>query len=150
MDRNRLYDTITAITLTAWILASQIVMADPVNYSRDIKPLLKAKCYSCHGALRQEAGLRLDSVANMKIGGDSGPALNTDQPLDSHLLARITASDKSERMPPEGEPMSLEQMERVKAWLTDGAKFPSDEKTQVDPRQHWAFQPVKQVQPPAA
>lgn len=150
MYRTRLYDTITAITLTAWILASQVVLADPVDYSRDIKPILKAKCYSCHGALRQEAGLRLDSVANMKIGGDSGPALNSNELLDSHLLSRITASDESERMPPEGEPMSLEQIERVKAWLYDGAKSPVDEKTPVDPRQHWAFQPVKQIQPPAA
>jgi hypothetical protein len=147
----RLSYTVAKLTLIAWILASQSVLADSsdsVEYSRDIKPLLKAKCYSCHGALRQEAGLRLDSVANMKIGGDSGPALNIDKLLDSHLLSRITASDESERMPPEGEPMSLEQIERVKTWLNDGAKSPADEKTQVDPRQHWAFQPVKNIQPP--
>lgn len=150
MYRTRLYDTITKLSLIAWILAAQVVVADSVDYSRDIKPLLKAKCYSCHGALRQEAGLRLDSVANMKTGGDSGPALNTDQLLNSHLLSRITASDESERMPPEGEPMSPEQIERVKAWLNDGAKSPADEKTPVDPRQHWAFQPVQQIQPPAA
>ena len=46
-----------------------------VDYVRDIKPVLSKRCYACHGALKQKAGLRLDTAAFMKKGGDSGPAV---------------------------------------------------------------------------
>ena len=117
---------------------------DKVDYVRDIKPILKAKCYACHGALKQEANLRLDTVELMKAGGDSGAALNKNDALHSELLRRMLA-DESERMPPEGEPLSPEQIERVKAWLSEGATAPTDEQPQTNPKSHWAFQPVNSV-----
>jgi len=40
-----------------------------------VKPILAARCYACHGALKQKGGLRLDTVALMKKGGDTGPAI---------------------------------------------------------------------------
>ena len=46
-----------------------------IDYLKDIKPVLQARCYACHGALKQKRGLRLDTVASMKKGGDSGAAL---------------------------------------------------------------------------
>ncbi len=46
----------------------------PFDYVRDVKPLLAKHCYACHGALKQKSGLRLDTVALMRKGGDSGPA----------------------------------------------------------------------------
>ena len=48
------------------------VSADPVSYVRDIKPLLKNKCYACHGRVKQEAGLRLDAGQLVLLGGDDG------------------------------------------------------------------------------
>lgn len=133
--------------LTAVI--SCTVSAADVDYLRDIKPVLKAKCYSCHGAMRQEAELRVDTVDFMRKGGDSGPALNSGEELTSRLLQRITARDESERMPPEGETLSPLQIERVKAWLAGGAKAQADELPQADPKSHWAFQPLQKTAPPA-
>ena len=46
--------------------------AEKVDYLRDIKPLLRTKCYSCHGVLKQESGLRLETLALMQKGGESG------------------------------------------------------------------------------
>ena len=57
-----------------WIHAVQTVPAQEVNYERDIRPLLVEKCSSCHGALKQEAGLRLDAGSLVRLGGDSGAA----------------------------------------------------------------------------
>src|SRR6187399_1323312 len=68
------------------------------DYAKDIKPLLKARCYACHGALKQKADLRLDTAAAMRKGGDEGDVLAGDHPM---LLERVTASDPEERMPPE-------------------------------------------------
>lgn len=124
-----------------------VAHADDVDYLRDIKPILKSKCWSCHGALKQESQLRLDTVAAMKVGGDSGSALDLRQPLRSELLRRINSHDLDERMPPEGEPVSPEQIERIESWLNAGASGPANEQPQTDPDLHWAFQPIKNVTP---
>ncbi|HIE96271.1 MAG TPA: DUF1553 domain-containing protein [Fuerstia sp.] len=120
-----------------------------VDYLRDIKPVLKAKCYSCHGAIRQEANLRLDTVEFMRTGGDTGPAVKIGDELHSDLLFRVTATDEPERMPPEGEPLSLEQIARFRVWLAGGATAPADEQPQANPKTHWAFQPLPHVVLPA-
>lgn len=131
--------------LVAIVSDCTCLRADEVEYFRDIKPILKAKCWSCHGALKQEANLRLDTIQFMHHGGDSGPALLQGDELNSELLRRVTAADTSERMPPEGEPVSLEQIRRVKAWLKSRPRAVADEKAQADPKMHWAFQPLQRI-----
>ncbi len=112
------------------------------DYETDIKPILKSRCYACHGALKQEAGLRLDTAQLIGTGGDSGPALQSGQPNASLLIHKITASDPAIRMPPEGEPLSPAQISLLQTWIADGAHAPDHEQPESDPRSHWAFQPV--------
>ena len=50
------------------------------DYLRDIKPVLKARCYACHGALKQKAGLRLDSAANIRKGAKGDAVITPGQP----------------------------------------------------------------------
>ena len=69
---------------------------------RDIKPVLSKRCYACHGALQQKAGLRLDTAALMKKGGDSGPAIEPRSSDDSLIIDAVTGKD-GWRMPPESE-----------------------------------------------
>lgn len=124
--------------------------APPVDYVRDVKPLLAARCYACHGPLKQQQGLRVDTVAAIRRGGDSGPAIEAHQSDDSLLVRAITGAD-GYRMPPEGEPLSAEQIALVRAWVDAGAPAPADEAPAQDPAGHWAFQkPVKQDPPAAA
>ena len=61
----------------ALLLATLSVRAEEtaVDYTRQIKPVLKSHCYACHGALKQQGNLRLDTAAAMLKGGDGGPAL---------------------------------------------------------------------------
>jgi hypothetical protein len=118
-------------------------------YLSDIKPLLKSKCWSCHGPIRQEAGLRLDTVPLLKKGGDSGPAVQRDNVSESLLLHRITATDESIRMPPEAEPVSPEQIARIVQWLQAGTIGPENEEPQSDPVAHWSFQPLQRPVLPA-
>jgi hypothetical protein len=115
------------------------VRADDVDYERDIKPVLKARCYACHGALKQEAGLRLDTGVLIRQGGDSGSAISNGQIDDSLLIHRVSAKEPGERMPPEGESLSAEQIEMLRAWIREGAKSPESEQPEADPREHWAF-----------
>ena len=57
-----------------------------VDYLRDVKPLLKEKCFSCHGALKQKAGLRLDTGKLIRQGGKSGPAVLAGKPDESRII----------------------------------------------------------------
>src|SRR6516164_9067768 len=76
--------------------------AKPVDYLRDIKPLLARHCTACHGAEKQKSGLRLDSAALAKRGGDSGPAVEPGKSSESLLIQAITGAEGVAAMPPEG------------------------------------------------
>lgn len=117
---------------------------EPVDYLTQVKPLLRARCYACHGGLKQEANLRLDTAERIKQGGDSGPAISIQDVDASLLLKRVAAGDPAERMPPEyeGEPLSEEQTEVLRRWIAARAPAAVDEVPESDPRQHWAFQKV--------
>ncbi len=126
----------------------EAVAQQAVDYVKQIKPVLRERCYACHGALKQEAGLRLDTVALATQGGDSGAAIDMREATQSLLLKRVAATVESERMPPEGEPLSAAQLSLFKAWIAQGAKGPADEKPERDPRDHWAFKtPVRPAVP---
>ena len=119
----------------AFVACGQALAAD---YTKDIKPLLKERCYACHGALKQKAGLRLDTVSAMKTGGDDGDATRL-------LIQRVTTADKHDLMPPEGEGSKLnaDQVAKLQAWIAAGSPGPGDESPEADPRAHWAYQPPK-------
>jgi hypothetical protein len=123
-------------------LAAPLHAAGPVEYLRDVKPVLERRCVACHGALEQKGGLRLDTAAAMKAGGDSGPAVEPGNAADSLLVGALTG-DAGFRMPPPGEgaPLSAEEQSALRAWIDAGATAPADEAPQRDPRAHWAFQP---------
>jgi hypothetical protein len=124
------------------------VAADPADYVRDVKPILKERCYSCHGALKQKASLRLDTVGLMSKGGKSGPATTPGKPEESVLIDRVSDPDESTRMPPEGKPLTAEQIAKLRTWIEQGAKGPADEKAEEDPRSHWSFRMPVGVEPP--
>ena len=89
---------------------SALVADDRVDYLKQIKPMLTRRCVACHGALKQEGGLRLDTAALAIKGGESGAAIKPGDAAASLLLKRVTATEESERMPPEGEPLKPEQI----------------------------------------
>jgi len=113
------------------------------DYEAVLKPLLRERCVSCHGALQQKAGLRLDTVAGMLRGGKHGPVLVVGKAEQSVMVLRTSSTDADERMPPEheGQPFSEAQVALLKQWITDGASAPAGETPEADPRDHWAFRP---------
>ncbi len=134
-----------ALYLAALGSLSASTFADEVSvalYRREIQPVLAQRCYSCHGALKQEGGLRVDTVELMKQGGDSGSSISTTDPTNSLILQRINSNDPTSRMPHEGEPLKPEQIEAISRWISSDAPGPADEAPEADPREHWAFKPV--------
>ena len=125
----------------AWFLAFDT--PNDVDYARDVKPVLMARCYACHGTLKAEAGLRLDTVAAMTE--EAGVVVPGDSAA-SAILERVSDSDPETRMPPghEGAPLTAEEIAALKAWIEAGAPAPADDAPEADPREHWAFRaPVR-------
>jgi mono/diheme cytochrome c family protein len=139
-----------ALIILACLIGAAAARGAEVDYLREVKPLLRAHCYACHGALRQEAGLRLDTAELLKKGGKSGPALLAgERPGESPLVRRITSTDPATRMPREGQPLTAEQIAVLTAWASQGAPAPADEQPEVDPGRHWSFQCVERPAVPA-
>src|SRR5262245_65265088 len=67
-----------------------------------IRPLLAENCQSCHGAAKQKAGLRLDHIASILEGGESGPEVVRGKPDESRLLRAVRYEDVKLQMPPDG------------------------------------------------
>jgi mono/diheme cytochrome c family protein len=135
------------VDLGAWALAQSIDSAEtdaPMDYEKQVKSLLRERCFACHGPLRQESSLRLDTLASMLAGGESGPAIVAGNPDQSRIIERISSTDPATRMPPEheGELFKPEQIELLRRWISQGALGVSDEQPDPDPRMHWAFQPL--------
>lgn len=140
---------VVVLTCVGWARFGQ--SAEPVDYLKQVKPLLESRCYACHGTLKQNGKLRLDTVAFAIKGGSSGPAIVPGNPDRSELLARVSAQDPAERMPPEheGAPLTADEIETLRRWIAGGAPHPADEQPEADPRQHWAFQPIRRPGIPA-
>ncbi len=119
-------------------------LALPVEFARDILPILELNCFKCHGASRSENGLRLDSRDAALRGGDRGPALVPGRSAESLVILAIAhASDELPPMPKKGDPVTPHQIGLLRAWIDQGVSWPAVEK--ADPaKNHWAWKPPTQ------
>ena len=120
-----------------------------VDFVRDIKPLLTTHCHKCHGASKQEGGLRLDRREEALNGGDSGPAFVANKSAESLLIKYVAGVDPDVLMPPEGDKLTDEQIGLLRGWIDQGADWPKDNKAVADHHAvHWSSQPVRDLLPP--
>src|SRR5678815_5602019 len=98
--------------LWGWMLFSApLLCAAPVDYVREIKPLLAENCYKCHGASQQKGGLRMDTAASAKKGGDAGALFQPGKAKESLLLKVISGKHADiARMPYKKPPLSEAQI----------------------------------------
>jgi hypothetical protein len=135
-----------AVVCAAFCLGNRAAADEPVDYLKQVKPILAERCFACHGALKQNGKLRLDTAALAIKGGRSGSAIKPGDPAGSLLWQRVTAAEEADRMPPEGKPLTRAQIAILKEWIAQEAKAPADEVAEKDPSEHWAFKPC--VRPP--
>jgi len=113
----------------------------PINFSRDIQPLLSENCFHCHGPdeKTRKAKLRLDTHEGAFRAVD--PAIVAGKSADSEMIKRILSKDTEEVMPPpkSNRKLTAPQIELLKRWIDDGAKW----------GKHWAFEPPVRPELPA-
>lgn len=92
-------------------------------YPQLVEPLLKNRCYNCHGAEKQKGKLRVDSKEFMVKGGESGSSLVSGKANDSELIKRLLLPlDNEDHMPPKEKPqLSQEEITLLKWWVNQGA-----------------------------
>lgn len=107
----------------------------PIEFNRDIRPILSDNCYQCHGPdkAQRKAELRLDTEAGATADLDGRKALVPGNLEQSELYQRLTAKDENDRMPPvkSGKKLTEAQIDLFRRWIEQGAKW----------QKHWAFLP---------
>ncbi len=107
------------------------------DYVREVRPILSANCFSCHGPdeSTREAGLRLDVAENAYADLGGYAAIACGSPTDSELVRRVESSDPDLQMPPPSTGRTLSESEKLvlRQWILEGAEY----------QRHWAFEPVK-------
>src|SRR6266550_7068220 len=96
-----------------------------VDFAKQIQPILQQNCVKCHGPEKQKAKLRLDSKEAAMKGGKDGVVIVSGNADKSELYRRITLpKGHDDIMPNEGDPLSKEQTDLVRAWISQGADWP--------------------------
>ena len=131
-----------AWSATMWLPAPEVRGEDRADYLAKVKPVLKEHCYSCHGALKQAGGLRLDTGRALRQGGDSGPAVVPGRPEESPLIERIAETDADARMPFEAPALAPSKVAALRDWVAAGAPSPEGEEPERSPKDHWSFRPL--------
>ncbi len=137
--------TLTALCLAPLALHSGAARADePVQYNRDIRPILTNTCFKCHGPAARKGGLRLDLRDEaVKVARSGARPIVAGKPDESELVRRIFSKDKSEQMPPPTAHRTLTAAEKklLRTWIAQGAVY----------QKHWSFEaPVKVALPQPA
>ncbi len=116
-----------------------------VDFVTDIQPILARRCLECHGPQKQKSAYRLDNQPIAFRGGDSGhAAIVPGNSAGSPLIRSVTSSDRDERMPPKGDPLTADEVGLLRAWIDQGATWPESASARVDdPRDWWSLQPLR-------
>jgi mono/diheme cytochrome c family protein len=129
--------------LPAVLLALLPVAAAPVDFRRDVQPILAKNCFACHGPDdgHRSAGLRLDNRDGALKPRKRGAAVVPGKPDMSLLIRRIASDDDGERMPPpeSGDKLKPEQGAILRRWIEQGADY----------ARHWSFEPPSRPATPA-
>lgn len=105
---------------------------EPIDFARDVQPILTRRCIKCHGPQMRSGGLRLDTYRYASEGGDSrgiviGGTLETNE-----LYRRVSSTDRTYRMPKNEERLPDNELAQLRRWVEQGSPWPTDERVDVE------------------
>ena len=146
MHRIRSWQRLWRVVLSLSVANSFVSsFAEEISFNRDIRPILSANCFSCHGPDKKarKAKLRLDTLEGALADLGGYRALEPGKVDDSELILRIETDDLDDRMPPPdtGHELTAEDRRILRAWVNAGGEYDV----------HWSFKhPVKAPLPSLA
>ena len=113
---------------------------DSPLFAEAVRPILASRCYRCHGPNMQQNGLRLDTLAGILKGSDTGKVVLPGKAESSRLLRRLLAQERP-LMPYGGPPLSAEEIAAIRKWIDAGAPGPDSTKALIVAKapKHWAY-----------
>jgi hypothetical protein len=124
-----------------------------INFKESIAPLLVMNCIECHNSSVTKGNLNLETLAFALKGGDEGKAIVLGKPEESQLYLKIIEGEnkKKPEMPRKKPALAKADVEKIKAWIEQGAAWPKEivlkEKAKAD-GSFWSFKPIIKVTPP--
>jgi hypothetical protein len=96
----------------------------PIDFIRDIQPILKEHCVACHGEQKQKGRLRLDSKTLALNGGISGKSILPGNGKESRLITILLEPNADDRMPQKADPLPKAKIDLLRLWIDQGATWP--------------------------
>ena len=137
--------------LLVLLVAAGVGAAEPVDFNRDVRPILNEKCMGCHGGVKHAGGISVQYREDILGKGESGePCVVPGKPEQSELIRRILTDDHDDRMPKEKPPLTKAETDTLIRWVKEGAKW-DDHWSLVAPKpspaptvksKNWASNPV--------
>lgn len=154
LTRSLTFILLTSVLFVAPAFAAETPAKKPIDFEKQILPIFQANCFDCHDENTQESKFRLDRKSDLLRGGDSGePAIIAGQSGKSHLIKLVRGEEAGHLMPPdEQDRLSTEQIRLLATWIDQGAPWPGPNgvvKQETQTTDHWSFQPLAKVTPPA-
>lgn len=119
---------------------------EAIEFGRDVEPLLRTRCYACHGPSLQTQGLRLDRGIDALRGSYAGPVILPGDSAGSKLILMVAGLVEGKAMPPTGERLTRAEIGLLRAWIDEGVDWPESREQSSDGDRgklsHWAYQPV--------
>ena len=94
-----------------------------IDFAADVKPILQRSCIKCHANGKRKGGFNIDHIHTFLGGGDSGPAVVPGKSDKSPLIELLLSNDPDERMPSKGDPLTLDEIAILRAWIDQGVKW---------------------------
>ncbi|MEZ6121629.1 MAG: DUF1553 domain-containing protein [Planctomycetaceae bacterium] len=133
------------------LIAAESVAQSPIDFDRQVAPILVSHCLECHSGDSPKGGLSLESSDMLKRGGDSGPVLSDTDATSGLLWQRIEADE----MPPK-HPLSAVDKAVIREWIHQGAAWGGGQLDLLAAttdhragRDWWSLQPLRRVTVPA-
>ena len=122
----RQFLTLLLVQISLGLMGVGAAVADPIDFNREIRPILSDNCFQCHGpdAAERKGDLRLDTEDGAYA------VLVAGKPDESLLIERVFHEDAEERMPPSELPKKLSEAQKktLRDWIKQGASW----------AKHWA------------
>lgn len=149
--------TNTRLPWVFWCLVLNLLpsLHGALDFDTEIRTLFAKRCVECHGPKKQKGELRLDSKSFALKGGLNGQVLQPGKADESAIYLRLISQDEKERMPAQGNPLTRDEISKIKQWIDTGAQWPESaadlaEEEEDKRMQHWSVQSLKSNFPPTA